>query len=89
MKQSDVNTVIGQFAARGRTLAEWDAVNFLGARELLTREPNHKLAAEVVEHYTSFLATGIEACRFAKFMLPEFFTDEEIAERDRALAAQP
>ena len=87
MTNADVQKTIAQFAARGRTLAEWDAINFLGARELLTRQPDHKLALETVQHYTEYLATGVEACTFAKFMLPEFFTDEEIAERDRALAA--
>ncbi len=88
MTQAEVQKVIEQFAARGLRLHEWAAVNFLGARELLARDPSHKLAAEVVQHYLNFLATEVESCCFAVFMLPEFWTAEEIAERERAQAVR-
>lgn len=83
MTNADVVHVIGQAAARGIKIADYEATTFLGAKELLEKEPNNANALIAVRTYTQFLETGIKPVSFSEFMLPEFETDEEIAERAR------
>lgn len=87
MRQADVDAVVASARARGRSIDDYHAAVFVGAREILAKEPDNKAAAEVVSNFTKFLATGIETPSFAQFALPLPETEEELAaQRDRAAA---
>jgi hypothetical protein len=69
---SDVRNVISNAASRGIELDEVEAFTFLGARELLQRDPDHCLARQVVANFTTYISTGKKPWSFAEFMLPDF-----------------
>ena len=76
--------MIGNAASRGVTVSENEAVAFLGAKELLAHDSDHRLAREVVENFTKYIATGKKPWSFAEFMLPDLSTDEERAQMKAA-----
>ena len=83
MTNEDVARVISSAAARGIKLSEYEVISFLGAKELLAREPENPHASITVRHFVNYMATGVQQKSFAEFMLPEFFTDEELAEQQQ------
>jgi hypothetical protein len=83
MTQAQVDKVIADAAKRGIEVSQLDATTFLGARELLAKDPENKLAREVVEESMQQFTTGKEPTGFARFILPIFETDEELAASDK------
>jgi hypothetical protein len=81
MTQAEVDLLTSAAAIRG--IHGFDARMFLGAKALLAANPNNRVARSVVEELTRQMATGEQPTTFALFMLPEFFTDEELAEEKR------
>jgi hypothetical protein len=94
MTEAQVEKLIEDAAARGIEVDRSRATTFLGARELLARDPDHEDAKRVVIAYSQFLQTGKPPKdSFAEFLMGPFETDEEIAEekkqRDEYLARHP
>jgi hypothetical protein len=94
MTDADVARVVSSAAARGRHITDYEAAVFLGAREILAKDPGNAAAQSVVEEFAAFLESGVELRSFARFLLPIAETDEEIAVRiargdERPRAAQP
>jgi hypothetical protein len=83
MTQADVDLVMSAAAIRGIHVDEDEARMFLGAKGILAADPSNKLARQVIEESTRLLTTGQRPTTFARFMLPIFYTEEEIAENER------
>jgi hypothetical protein len=80
MTNADVEDVIlGSKKAYGTTLSVYEAKVYLGARELLLKEPENPIALEVVEAYVRHIKTGERLTSFSEFVLPIPYTDEEIS----------
>jgi hypothetical protein len=86
MTNADVANVVATAAGRGIRISDYEALVFLGAKEILARDADNKDALEVVEGFTRYMATGIEPSGFAEFFLPLPETDETIAERAKGRA---
>jgi hypothetical protein len=78
MTNAQVAKIISDAASRGIEVSEDEVCTFLGAKELLLKEPNNKVARQVVEESTKHFRTGEKPTSFARFVLPIFETDEEI-----------
>src|ERR1700722_10758811 len=88
MKDIDVQEFI-EFAAtkHGRVLDTYEASVYLSAQELLESDSNNEHAATVVKECEEFLLTGeIKKESFARFLLPEPLTDEEITKSEKLRA---
>jgi hypothetical protein len=82
LTNADVLEVItGARTAYGRDLTDYDVKVYLGAKEILEREPHNVAAQEVVKNFTTFLRTGENVVSFAEFTLPTPYTDEEKLEQ--------
>jgi hypothetical protein len=77
---AEVQTLIELAAGLGRTVDAYDASTYLGAKEILSTDPENSDAVETVNWFNRFLKTGeIKPC-MAQFRLPLAYTAEEIAE---------
>jgi hypothetical protein len=83
LKTSDVARVIRDAAAHGRTLSAYEAKVYLGAREILEREPQNLDAQEVVREFSEFMRTGKPGTSFRRFRLPLPRTEEDLAKLGR------
>jgi hypothetical protein len=84
---ADVRALIDLAAGLGRTVDAYDAAVFLGAKEILRDDPENSDAVETVNWFNRFLRTGIVEPCMAQFLLPVFYTTEEIAEAEEIRAA--
>jgi hypothetical protein len=86
MTDVDVARVVNHAKRHGRDISPFQAATFLGAREILAREPENANAMAVVSNFSRLLETGIRTISFSEFSLPEecFLTVEEKAAADKS-----
>ena len=70
MTNAQVAEIVAGAAQRGIEVDSYDASVFLGAQEILEREPHNANAREVVANFTTWMQTGIKPVSFAEFELP-------------------
>ncbi len=78
MTNAEVERVISSARERGVTADSYAAKTFLGAREVLERDPDNRDARTTLSNYSLFLSGGPRPKSFSEFFLPIFETDEEI-----------
>jgi len=85
MTDADVERLVNHSRSLGHPLDRYGAASFLGAREILAREPGNANARETVEQYQRYLTTGRRPEGFfAELFLPIPYTDEEIAAQKKS-----
>jgi hypothetical protein len=91
MKDRDIQDTIEMFAARGRTIDDYDARVYFAATENLGREPDNAVAKETVAQFRAFMLTGVRSRSFVPFLIPESLleSDEDRAKRAAWVAAHP
>jgi hypothetical protein len=92
LTNAQVSEVVENAAKHGRVLDRYLATVFLGSKEFLAAHPDSQPAKDTVSEFSKFFAVGTPMTSFAQFMLPTFYTDEELAHqkkvRDEYLAAK-
>jgi len=83
MKNLDIEYLIHTAANLDRKISDFEARTYLGAKELLLKDPSNEIAEKVVAEFSQFLITGVwpmhQGSRsFAPFVLPHFETAEEL-----------
>ncbi len=82
MKNLDIEYLISISKNRGRNVSRFEARTYLGAKEVLAKDPKNEIAEKVVEEFVTFTNTGSWPMHqggrsFAPFALGLIETDEE------------
>jgi hypothetical protein len=83
LTNAQVLEVVANAAVHGRSVDEYQATTFLGAKEILAIEPDNEAAADTVAEFCRFITEGRPMTSFSRFTLPVFYTDESKAESAR------
>ena len=80
---ADQDAVIQKAATLNIDITSYDASVFLGAQELLEADPSNIHAAKAIANFNAWMATGTKPHGFDEFMLPDFYTVEELEAQNK------
>jgi len=83
MKNLDIEYLVNISENRGRNVSRFEARTYLGAKEILAKDPKNEIAEKVVEEFVAFINTGLWPMHqggrsFAPFALGLIQTEEEL-----------